>query len=552
MISKTMHLAAIMFLLLGDTAVVVQGFVSPSVCSRRRPRPVCGDALMEKTTADVDTAVRGKTEGKGKEDWVATWMSDLQEWWDTTIMHHEAKPAPEATAIESAAVESDDWVAKELIEIGEEDVVTTGAVDAVEPASLTRKTVPKPKPKVQKTTYEWLTQDMIKAGKAEKEAEDWVANDMKHAGRVGPLHGDWVAEDMKEAGEVGAADTHATKLRKSKTNAKTEADKIADGMRKAGRGSGVGWIARDMKEAGAAQEKHSYAPWTDRLRNQLDREHEKRYDDVYKGMEKAGAKGSMATDWVEGDMVRAGKAESMLDRLKSSVSDVTYKLEGWQKDRYDVDKVKDDVETAGHADAQDWIAHDMTATGQNRSNVGRSYPAPEKDLREWLNTDEKSTIAKDMEAEGKALGGRMTRKAKISRSRLSDLVAHDMEVVGTTSANWVETDMERAGRGEPHLNQEAFTQSHRQRETEAFMSSRKPKLAKVAAPEESEAGQEVEQIVHEMAAMEEPFVPTTASVVPSPAESKKSEHNHRHRFMHSLARATKKVIMPWKAWQEIE
>ena len=96
-----------------------------------------------------------------------------------------------------------------------------------------------------------------------------------------------------------------------------------------------------MKDAGSAQEKHTYAPWTDRLRNQLDREHEKRYDDVYKGMEKAGAKGSMATDWVEEDMVRAGNAGSMLDRLKSSISDVTYKLEGWQKDRYDVDKVKE-------------------------------------------------------------------------------------------------------------------------------------------------------------------------------------------------------------------
>jgi hypothetical protein len=323
-------------------------------------------------------------------------------------------------------------------------------------------------------------------------------------------------------------------------------------MRQTGRGTGTGWIAEDMKEAGMSREKRStYAPWTERLQHQLDSEREKRYDDVFRDMEKTGKKGSHASDWVEEDMIRAGMAESVKDHLKSAASDGSYKLEGWQKERYDPETVKKHVESAGHAEAQDWISNDMTTTGQNRSIVGRSYPTPAKDLREWLRTDETTSIAQDMEAEGKASGDRRTRKEKISRSTLADLVAQDMQVVGTTSTNWVETDMERAGHAEPHLNREVMTKSHKERETEEFMRSRKVKLAESTVSETKEGREEVELVKAEASAAtatafsEEPFLAPRHDAAPA------LEPIQKHAFMSKLFRATKRVFMPWKAWKDL-
>jgi hypothetical protein len=359
-----------------------------------------------------------------------------------------------------------------------------------------------------------------------------------------------------------------------------------------------------MAEAGTPREQRQpgSAPWTDRLRDQLDAERERRYDDVFRDMEKAGHQGSHLTDWVEGDMIRAGRAESSTDRLQSADPSIgSYKLEGWQRDRYDAVTIREHLETAGHAQAEDWIAGDVAATGQNRSTtaVGRPYPSPTKELREWLNTDEATSIAQDMEVEGRATaaaGGRRTREEKITRSKLSDLVARDMQVVGTTSASWIESDMERSGHADPHLNREVMAKTHKQRETEAFMSARKdtptptraasspvqtqvrpasysPFGVKPKAPdaetknvvataaktepggsEENEEEEEAAETEVEAAfglpvaaaavvSAEEPFLPGT-----TPAHGPGRRH---HTFPHQLVRATKKVLMPWKSWDDI-
>jgi hypothetical protein len=493
-----------------------------------------GDRRSTRTTASP----------KNAEEWIAQWIEDLHDWWDSTVMHHE--PHKKEAAKGSS---EDDWAAKEFQRNQSRgyEKTTTAVSSKI--------------PKVQKTTYEWLTHDMTEAGKGEREGLDWVATDLKRAGQVGPLHENWVEEDMKEAGEAGMTSTTARIRKKPRSphEPRTETDMISKGMREAGRGMGSAWIAQDMKEAGMAREKRSsYAPWTERLRDQLDAEREKRYDHVFHDMTKAGKQGSHASDWIEADMIRAGMAESVADHLKSAASDGSYKLEGWHKERYDPETVREHMETTGRAEEQDWISSDMTTTGQNRSMVGRSCPPPKKELREWLGTDETISIAQDMAAEGRASGDRRTRKEKITRSGLMELVAQDMQMVGTTSTNWVETDMERMGHAEPHLNREVMTKSHKQRETEEFVRSRKVKLAESAPNEADKWHEELESVNAQASAttptvyVEEPFLApkhdemTGAALVASTPEPIK-----KHAFRNKLFRATKRVFMPWKAWEDI-
>lgn len=521
-------------------------------------------------------------------DWITDWVADLQEWFET-ITHPEAKHKDEDE--KKTAVKSDEWIAKELNDLGAtttteldelvddvvapvgkkveiaKEVVTSRDVERALDSDTESKTTPTPlppKPKVQKTTYEWLTKDMTKAGRAELESKDWIAEDMKKAGRIG-LHGDWVAEDMKEAGQAGV--DHTPSLKKSSKKTKTDSDRIAEGMTQAGRGTSVGWIAQDMNEAGKAKEARETTAWTDKLRDQLDRQHEKDYDDVFKDMEKAGKEGAHSTDWVADDMTRAGKADSLMDKLTAATKDVTYKFDKWQKKRFDTDEIRKDMESAGQADARDWVAHDLEAVGTNKTVVGRSYPAPQKELREWLAQDEESSIAQDMEAEGRGLGNRRARKEKLTRDKLADLVAKDMQMVGKTSSDWVEADMERTGRADPHMNTELLTMSHKQRETEAFMSTRKAEVAPLqesevkavvgTAPVEEEAGAPPPVVVAKSIQEEKvELMPKTVALEEKPTEiksavAKEEPHATHHEFMHNLKRASKKVVMPWKKWKDL-
>lgn len=501
---------------------------------------------------------------KKKQDWMTDWVSELQDWFET-VTHPEPKKASssDAEVVAATAPTDDAWIAKELNELGTVEEAVELAVD--EPLPVAREVItaqevqqavkePKkkistPKPKVQKTTYEWLTRDMLKAGKAERESKDWVAEGMKKSGKTG-LSSDWVADDMIEAGQAGP--DHTPELKKSSKRFKTEADRIAEGMTQVGRNTGLGWIARDMADAGKAREARTLTG-SEKLNEQLDTQHEKQYDDVFKGMEKVGKEGSHSMDWVEDDMTRAGKGESLMEKLNTATKDVTYKFEKWQKKRYEPEKIRENMESAGHAEARDWVAQDLQSIGRNKTLVGRKYPAPKKELREWLAQDEEASIASDLEAEGKALGNRRTRKEKISRTKLADLVAADMQMVGKTSEEWVETDMERTGHAEPHLNKETTAKSHLQRETEVFMSSRKPKVSPVQNVEVPsppvEAAVEVETVV-ENSESTAPMISVLPAKTDLILEETHVEHPHND-FKHNILRASKKVIMPWKKWKDL-
>lgn len=430
-------------------------------------------ASMTETTDMTDEQV----ETKQKDDWVAKELNSERsvgdDDWETEVLTNDDD---DIEAIEMAG---------KVETVEAEPVVTKAKVD---PATTRQDTIKKAKfavvdqdaQTITESKDAWIARDMVKAGK--DDVKDWVADDMEKTGKVEPIQqsSDWIASDMREAGKAAAE--HPKKKDDAKKKSKSKTELIKKDMEAAGKMTGDDWVARDMATAGKSVEEVQPTSWMTKLGQKLDKSRETRYDDIYDDMEKAG-KDTHSNDWIAQDMAQAGRAEAPMAKLTSIGKDknASYDIDKMLKKAFNVDEIRKDMEEAGHAEASDWIARDLEETGRNHSSVmGRAYPAPKKEISNWLSKEKNDWIAKDMKNEGRGTSSRRTEN-KLSQQKLNDMLAEDMTRMGKTSMDngQVFRDMELAGHPDAHLNKQsdgAFV-SHQKRETDEFMSTRKVKMA---------------------------------------------------------------------------
>lgn len=498
------------------------------------------------------------------------WLSGVRDWF-TFI-------TSPATDEETKAKQEDDWVAQELIGIGEiEEVSPPEAIDkAVKHADPVENANKKREHFVSENTKtmheskdEWIARDMMNAGK--EDAKDWVADDMKKAGKFGSsqqqLSTEWIAQEMKNAGNAGTVQRRTkedTKRKKSKN------ELIAKDMQKAGKITGEDWVARDMEKAGKPlDEDTKNLSWIKKLGKTLDKTREEKYDDIFDDMEKAGKEGAHSTDWVAQDMMRAGMAEAPMSGITSVGNDASYKLGDWEKKAFDVNKIRKEMEEAGHADSSDWVARDLEETGRNPSTTRQSYPAPKKEITGWLSKEKDEWIAIDMTKEGKGSSSRRTDN-KLTGQQLEDIVAEDMKQAGQASNSWIARDMQRAGQADARLNKgpTAFV-SHQKRETEEFMNARKVKIAPAAAVDLAEAVEPAEAVelssLVQIAMEDMPYKNDSKEIFVNDDTLQEplsmdilslGHHLHdpakeHYGVKNVMKRAAKKMLMPWRKWSDL-
>jgi len=371
-----------------------------------------------------------------------------------------------------------------------------------------------------KVDRDWIADDMKKAGKAEDEGRDWVAEDMNKIGgaAAGPT-GDWIAKDMKKAGEAGSE--HDPHLRKA-SKKETETDKIAKDMKKTGRATGDDWIASDMKVAGdpEAQSTEKRTNWfSNILSRALDKEHDREYKDVVDDMKETGKMGSGSTELIAEGMKKTGMAESPMEKF---FHDVTYKIDEWQKKTFDVETIREEMEDAGHARDTRSIAHDMESAGHAGNSPSHRMPSQKKDLQDM---EDEKWIARDMKEGGNAASGWYSKRDTMTKQKRTDMIADDMKMAGRSAdVDWIRQDMEQTGHAESHIGDGlGAKQSQYQRETEEFMKTRRVKMAPV----------EPEKVKEEK------------------PEEKPEEKHKEHKFLRTVMKYAKKVIMPWRKLENL-
>ena len=380
----------------------------------------------------------------------------------------------------------------------------------------------------------WVQHDMEQTGKTESETKDWVAKDMNKVGKFGSSHTkDWVEKDMVEAGHAGVDRTQPNKDTQTK---KSRFDRIAGHMKTTGKRvtEQEKEVAKDMESLGRAKESLS----RDKLDKALKEERDHRYKDLYNNTEKAGRIGSHSTDWVAQDLQRAGLAENT-NHLKY---DESYELGSWTKKAFDVDEIRQDLETAGRAKSQDWIADDLRFAGKDKSLQGHQYPNQEKDLKDFLSKKQvDAAVVKDLLEEGKPTPGRVTSRVdNVSRQKMQDLVAQDMKLMGRTSLEEdISQDMERTAHSGTHLETVFEGQSHQQRETKEFMKNRKP--GSVMAKNE-----------HVESTKKATYAPWIhADDNNNDDEDINEKQDSSHTLGQTVKRAAKKVLHPKTPWKEL-
>lgn len=360
------------------------------------------------------------------------WMTGVREWLDS-VTHPNSSTKKK---------QKDDWIRQEF-----EDQAAAAAAAA---AGKNKETL---QPTISEGKDAWIARDMAKAGKAEEEDEssDWVAKDMNRVGRD-PSHQD-VQWEMKDAGAGGSFQgdvlkkNNKRKDQKSGTNVKSKNDLIQEDMKRVGLSMSSDRIQRDMEDAGRGPREEENTPTDKVLRDRLLRKQDEKYKDVYNGMKKAG-EDATRVDLIATRMKSTGQGETIRSAGKE---DYSYKLDKHVTDHYDIDGIRTDMEQAGHAESQDWVRHEMEDAGRSHDNVR----AKEQPLKHALNRNVPSDIMADLERTGKA----------------------------GMSEEWIVKDMERAGHPDVQFHTAGTpVKSHKDRETEEFMATRKsPK-----GPEEDE------------------------------------------------------------------
>jgi hypothetical protein len=405
------------------------------------------------------------------------------------------------------------WISKQFNDIAERETMAEGRND-------------------------WVARDMASAGKAENETRDWWADAMERTGKDGYEHD--VDRDMVAAGSFSS---HAYVKKKNEDKRKSKNELIQEDMFRAGKATGDNWIARDMQNAGKVNETEEPGSWLKNLGYALDKHREKNYDDVFKSMEEAGKEGARSTDWVAGDMQRAGKAESLTDKIDSVGRDFSYKFGKDQTKRYDVDAIREDMEKAGKAESLEWVAHDLEETGRSHDELFSRNPAPDKEMDH-------------------------------NETRIAD----DMNRLGKNSGNWIARAMERTGRADPHLNTETTRMSHKNREKDDVMNT--IKVLKVEGLEQQQQQQEGDTAV----AKREGILFSAARSLKKAVRTLKDQEDHPEEIVKPLEKETgaagtdkrvfkkkkivklvaketgalgttkrvfKKAFMPWKNWKDL-
>jgi len=524
-------------------------------------------------------ALKEPTEKKAGTSGAFDWMDQLRDWWEAEVLHHDVQNK------EEQEVERDDaWVAEEFNKVAEveEEVEpveletkpepTTASVKddkleevlKVEPAPEKKKEV-----KERDARFDWssIVDGLFKVGTGEKQKEkdDAVVEDMIQTGKKGRIDGDnedrrtvvadadWIARDMEDAGDESRH--HHKLIKPEKTRAdkkkKTKNEWIEDDMVKAGKlgedddnDDEVRRIARNMAATGssvARDEELEQNVRSNKLTETLKKQHEKAYDDVYDDMKKQGKRvgvDASKDQLIAEEMRRTGKADNGGSRVFHK--DESYELNKELKKSFGgADKIREEMETAGRAQDQDWIKHDLeTASGRRSvkdSVLGRKLPDQDKDLVDAIHPkDEERWIANDMTAEGRAASksrhekglGRTTNPRAFEK-----LVADDLAKTGTSSSSWVESDMERLGQSHAATAVPGSSSSHMQRETQEVMSTRHAGHLAATPPFGVKPQQEGEE--------------------EADASIQDAHEDRLHHYAHNLVRALKKTVMPWKKWSDL-
>jgi hypothetical protein len=454
------------------------------------------------------------------------WWQEFSDWFSTVVLQQDSVAVVKDKDEEketTTTTTDDSWVARELNEIAEQkqDDDVKGAVvqevneelDSSEQKKQPDKengTKDENKNKLfSLTSNRWIQNDMAQTGRAEHSKEDWVAQDMNKVGKRGTdrqQHVDWIAQDVKHAGEVNHMPAQTAK---ASPKHKTSQDLIADDMKIAGQASGKDdWVVQDMKRAGHPDEARGVA---NQLNKALNKQHDHAYNDVYNDMEKMGKLGSDRTARITAEMQQLGRAQP---DLGTRIRDTSYKFKV-KHSAYDVDWIRKDMEDAGHAESRDWVARDLKFTGQDHTRGG-PVVTQKKELSDYLVDKERFKVVQDVTEAGRGFFGFFRKSAK-SKEDVNTMVAEDIKSLGrNSSTDWVARDMELTGHGtESKWNKQIALTSHKQRETEEVLKTRKPKLAAVEV------------------------VPVT------------EKPPFRRRIGRFIVRAAKKIVMPWKAWKNL-
>jgi hypothetical protein len=497
------------------------------------------DQLDSFVHAFQDTFTDTKIETKKQTDWIDNELNELAQKEDELALNSAVNAyTDEATDELVADKPTDVWDSPfgkpKNPSIMKGETIAMEDRKVVEPKAVSVKKI--------ESKDDWIRRDMEKAGSADHEFDDWVAEDMTKAGKIGSsFKTDWVAEDMKTAGEVGVSHKPQLKREGIKDKRALQIENLANEMTAAGRNTGN--VRTDMEAAGKLVDKKATTTGWDAIEKARD----KRYKDIYEDMEKAGKVGGPSAIWIAEDMTQTGRAVPAKDKLKKKSDDTSYNLEGKKLSAFDYDQIRKGMEEAGHAESRDWVAKDLMQTGEGARSLGHQYPTQKQNITDWLSSKSTPT-EEDMAKVGRSTAGMKLGKERVTGKKLEEMVSEDMKMIGKTSSdNWIAHDMERAGRPETHLNEDTPFVSHKERETREFMGMRKPKLAPVVkeVKEDKKEGKKGEL---EIGSFESEVDEKEQVKMGCEDETATEEHHNKH----LLRRSVKKILHPFKKWEDIE